>query len=169
MEHAKKYVLVDPQMYRPSLPEKSLSELDKVIHQTLNSQLPDDEKAKLYMSALHRFKAYDAKPPPTKINLESELAGSLPPNQQYKAKKLLRLIKDNPDIEWNDKGELIYKQTPIPKSHVADLFGDALASTRPTEGAIGWEAFDEGISHAPASLVKKRIPKRKRGRPRWIT
>ena len=168
MEHAKKYVLVDPQMYRPSLPEKSLSELDKVIHQTLNSELPDDEKAKIYMSALHRFKAYDAKPPPPKINLESELANTLSPNQQYKAKKLLRLIKDNPDIEWNDTGELIYKQTTVPKSHVTDLFADALAPTRPSEGAIGWEAFDEGISHVPTTLVKKRVVKHKRGRKKWI-
>jgi len=168
MEHAKKYVLVDPQMYRPSMPEKSLSELDKVIHQTLNSELPDDEKAKLYMAALHRFKAYDAKPPPPKLNLESELANSLPPNQQYKAKKLLRLIKDNPDIDWKDTGELIYKQTTVPKSHVTDLFADALAPSRPTEGAIGWEEFDEGISQVPTTLVKKRTVKRKRGRQKWI-
>ena len=168
MEHAKKYVLVDPQVYRPSLPEKSLSALDNEIQTTLNSDLPDDEKAKLYVSALKRFKAYDAKPPPPKINLETELTNSLPPNQQYKAKKLLRLIKDNPDIDWSDSGELIYKQSLIPKSHVADLFGDALAPTRPVEGAIGWEAFDEGIAHVPSSLVKKRLTKRKRGRPKWI-
>ena len=167
MEHAKKYVLVDPQMYRPSLLEKSLSELDKVIHQTLNSELPDDEKAKMYASALHRFKAYDAKPPPPKINLESELAGALPPNQQYKAKKLLRLLKDNPDIDWKDTGELIYKQTTVPKSHVTDLFADALAPTRPSEGAIGWEEFDEGLSSVPTTLVKRRI-KRKREKKKWI-
>ena len=80
MEHAKKYVLVDPQMYRPSLPEKSLSSLDHDIQSTLNSQLPDDEKVKMYLSALKKFKAYDAKPPPQKINLSAELTGFLPPN-----------------------------------------------------------------------------------------
>jgi hypothetical protein len=168
MEHAKKYVLVDPQMYRPSMPEKSLSSLDHEIQSTLNSQLPDDEKAKLYVSALKRFKAYDKKPPPSKINIETELNDGLPPNQQYKAKKLLRLIKDNPDIDWSDKGELIYKQTKISKSHVADLFGDVLSTQRPVEGPVGWEAFDEGISEVPTALVKRRIQKRKRGRPKWI-
>ena len=168
MDHAKKYVLIDPLMYRPSMPEKSLSELDKVIQSTLESQLPDDEKAKLYVSALKRFKAYESgmKPPPPKPNIESEIA--VPPNQQYKAKKLLRLIRDNPDIDWSDNGELIYKQSLIPNSHVSDLFNDALAAKRPAQGAVGWEQFDEGLERVPTDLVKKRVAKRKRGRPTWI-
>src|SRR6059036_3031801 len=130
MEHAKKYVLIDPQMYRPSMPEKSLSALDQVIQSTLNSDLADDEKAKLYVSTLKRFRAYEnsAKPKPPKPNIESELAGAVPPTQQYKAKKLLRFIKGKPEIDWSDKGELIYKQSLIPKSHAADLFGDVLAA-----------------------------------------
>lgn len=168
MEHAKKYVLVDPQMYRPSMPEKSLTALDLQIRDTLNSQLPDDEKAKLYVSALKRFKAYDngtKLPAPPKLNLETEAVDSLPPTQQYKAKKLLRLIKDNPDIDWSDKGELIYKQTKIPKSNVSDLFGDALSAKRPVDGPIGWEAFDDVLdsSKVPPTLVKRRKLKRK-----WI-
>src|SRR6059036_287799 len=170
MEHAKKYVLMDPQMYRPSMPEKSLSALDQVIQSTLNSDLPDDEKAKLYVSTLKRFKAYDksSKPAPPKPNIESELVGSLPPNQQYKAKKLVRLLKDNPDIDWSDKGELIYKQNLIPKSHASDLFEDALSSKRPVDGPIGWETFDEGLVNVPSTLVKRRTPKQKRGRRKWI-
>ena len=80
MEHAKKYVLVDPQVYRPTMPEKSLSALDQVIQSMLNSELPDDEKAKLYVSTRKRFKAYDksAKPQPPKPNIESELVGTMP-------------------------------------------------------------------------------------------
>ena len=173
MEHAKKYVLVDPQVYRPFLPEKSLSILDHEIQATLNSGLPDDEKAKLYVSALKRFKAYDnsTKPPPPKLNLTTELADSLPPNQQYKAKKLLRLIKDNPDIDWSDKGELICKQSLIPKSHAADLFGDVFSAKKPVDGPLGWEAFDEGLdsSRVPADLVKRRVVKRKRSKQKWTT
>jgi len=66
MEHAKKYVLVDPLMHQQTVPIQQqqqssaqseqtvikLGELDKDIQITLNSQLPDDEKAKLYMTAL---------------------------------------------------------------------------------------------------------------------
>ena len=130
MEHAKKYILVDPQMYRPSMPEKSLSTLDTEIQTILNGTLPDDQKAMLYTLTLKKFKAFDnnTKVPELKISAESELAGELPPNQQYKANKLLRLIKDNPDIEWSDKGELIYKQTLVPNSHITDIFDDIFAT-----------------------------------------
>ena len=95
MDHAKKYVLVDPAMYRPSAalpiaapiavsvaPIATPSSLDKEIQQTLDSQLPDDEKAKLYISTLRRYKAYNQKPAPTKVNLETELSGSLPPSEE---------------------------------------------------------------------------------------
>jgi hypothetical protein len=163
---AKKFVLVDPLLYRPSLSEKSLSGLDSEIRNTLNSQLPDDEKAKLYVSALRRFKAYDTPPPQPKKNLE--FIDELAPNQQYKARKLMRLIKENPDIIWSDSGELIYKQTKVPKSHAADLSEDALSTKRTVEGRIGWEAFDKGLEGIPSTLVKRSAPKRKRGRQKWI-
>ena len=58
MEHAKKFVLVDPRMYRPSMPEKRLSSLDEEIHSILNNDLPDDQKANLYMTKLNKFKSY---------------------------------------------------------------------------------------------------------------
>ena len=60
MDHAKKYVLVDPQMYRPTMPEKSLSTLDSEIQKTLNSDMPDDQKVKFYVSTLKKFKTYNA-------------------------------------------------------------------------------------------------------------
>lgn len=174
MEHAKKYVLVDPLMHQQTVPIQQqqssaqseqtvikLGELDKDIQITLNSQLPDDEKAKLYMTALRKYKAYNKKPAQPNLDLETELGGSLPPNQQHKAKKLLRLIKENPDIDWSDKGELIYRQTLVPKSHVSDLFADALAAKRSVRGPIGWEAFDSGLDAVPPALVKRRK------KPKW--
>ena len=164
MDHAKKYVLVDPQMYRPSLPEKSLSGLDLEIRTILDNDLPDDQKAIMYTAALKKFKTYDnnTKIPEPKHMIASELTDTLPPNLQYKVKKLWRLVKDNPDIDWSDKGELIYKQSLIPNSHVSDLFSDALASKRSLEGPIGWEEFDDVLdsSKVPTTLAKRRGVKR---------
>ena len=175
MEHAKKYILVDPQMYRPSLPEKSLSGLDLEIKTILNNDLPDDEKAKMYSSVLKKYKTYDnsTKIPEPKPTID--LTDTLPPNQQYKVKKLWRLVKDNPDIDWSDKGELIYKQNLIPNSHVSDLFSDALSTKRPVQGPIGWEEFDDVLdsSKVPTTLAKRRVVKRlakkakRQGEPAW--
>ena len=166
MEHAKKYVLVDPQIYRPSMPEKSLSTLDTEIQTILNGDSPDDQKAMLYTLTLKKFKAFDnnSKAPDTKITVEDKLVGELPPNQQYKANKLLRLIRDNPDIEWSDKGELIYKQSLVPNSHITDIFDDVFAIKKPVEGPPGWEEFDDALdsSKVPTNLVKRRIKKQKR-------
>ena len=95
----------------------------------------------------------------------------MPTTQQYKAKKLLRLIKDNPDIDWFDSGELFYKQALIPKSHAADLFGDVFSSKRAFDGPIGYEAFDEGLasSRVPADFVKRRVVKGRKRKLQWST
>ena len=90
-------------------------------------------------------------------------------------KKLWRLVKDNPDIDWSDKGELIYKQNLIPNSHVSDLFSDALSTKRPVQGPAGWEEFGDVLdtSEVPTTLAKRRVVKRlakkakRQGEPAW--
>lgn len=157
MQHAKKYVLVDPNMYRPSMPEKSLSLLDSEIERTLSADIPDDVKAKLYTSTLKRFKAYDdtMKPQVEKKSLEAELLESMPATQQYKAKRIMRHLKDNPEASWTDKGELIYRQSTIPNSDIVDLVSDALKTKSIGEPPAGWEEFAKALksSSAPEELV----------------
>ena len=70
MEHTKKFVLVDPRFVRPSMRDKVLSGLDTEISDILNSDAPDEIKARSYVTALARFKNYSAPPkseqaPPT--------------------------------------------------------------------------------------------------------
>src|SRR6267154_2525035 len=62
MEHTKKFVLVDPRFVRPSMREKAMSGLDTDISSILNSDVPDEIKARSYVSALARFKNYSAPP-----------------------------------------------------------------------------------------------------------
>src|SRR5438876_9739159 len=60
MEHTKKFVLVDPRFARPSMRDKVLSGLDTEISDILNSDVPDEMKARSYISALARFRNYSA-------------------------------------------------------------------------------------------------------------
>jgi hypothetical protein len=124
-------MIIDPKMYRPSMYNKSLSAIDIDIETTLLSDLPDDEKVKRYTATLKRFKAYE-EPKIEKVpvidQLETNVLQSVPPNQAYKAKRLLHHIKREPD--WTKDGELIYKQTKILNSNIGDLMNDALETKR---------------------------------------
>ena len=62
MEHTKKFVLVDPRFVTPSMRDKVLSGLDTEISSILNSDVPDEIKARSYISALARFKNYSVTP-----------------------------------------------------------------------------------------------------------
>ena len=154
MDHAKKLVLVDPRMTRPSMKDKTLSNLDTIISETLNSEMSDDEKAKRYAMALRSFKYYDAPPAPAKDEKESEILSSIDPSVQYKAKRLLDQLKRNPDVDWSGKGELIYKQSLIPNSNVVDLLSDVLKK-KSTELPTGWKQFAASLkeTNAPRELI----------------
>ena len=111
MEHAKKYMLVDP--HRPTIKEKTLSNLDSVIEEILRSDLPYDEKAKRYTVALNKFRAIEDYSPRVSETLQnkdfdSNVINSVPLAQQYKAKRLLDYLRKDPEIQWSDKGELIH-------------------------------------------------------------
>ena len=96
---ARKMVLVDPRMVRPTIKDKTLSQLDEQIESVLNSDLPDDLKAKQYMMALNRSKHYDAEPktPTSSIVPENEnfeeIVNSLDQNQKFKARRILTQLK----------------------------------------------------------------------------
>jgi hypothetical protein len=180
MNHTKKLMLVDPKLYRPSMREKSLSALDNDIDSTLQSDLPDDEKAKRYSASLKRFKAYEelkTEKTPVIDELESGVLQSVPSNQAYKAKRLIQHIKREPDLDWTKEGELIYKQTKIPNSNIVDLMSDTL-KTKSTDLPIGWEEFARGLGKAPQDLIanterRKYIrdpatPKRKQKKRHWL-
>jgi hypothetical protein len=156
MEHAKKLIVMDPRMIRPSMKDKSLSNLDRVISETLNGDMTDDEKAKRYAIALRNYKYYDAPPPPPPIKetIESDVLTSVEPDIQHKAKQILDRLKKNPDVKWSPKGELIYRQTLIQNSNVVDLISDILKKKTATAPA-GWAEFSDGLKavNAPREFI----------------
>ena len=66
MDSAKKLLLVDPsctaQLYRLTTTDKKLTFLDLEIDDTLNIDLPDDLKAKRYLTLLKDYRKYDTLP-----------------------------------------------------------------------------------------------------------
>src|ERR1700690_130392 len=157
MEHAKKMMLVDPRFARPSMREKFLSALDTEIANTLDSDEPDDVKAKNYIMTLNRYKFHGEIPKPAVKpieKLESSVMQSVSQKQQYKAKRAMDLLKRNSDVDFNDQGELIYRQSRVPGSNIVDLFED-LPRTTSSEPPVGWEALASSLkeSKAPREIV----------------
>ena len=72
MEHAKKMMLVEPNFYRPTTTEKTLTGLDKEMQEILHSSVPDDVKIKQYSQALKKFVSYQEIPGQTTGNCKKE-------------------------------------------------------------------------------------------------
>jgi len=163
MDHAKKLMLVDPKLYRASMREKTLGKLDEEIEHTLNSELPDGEKALNYIDALRRYKFYGIEPKANKTeeekgdSMESEILESVSSDVRHKAKRLLSHLKRDSNFKIGSEGEIIYKQQKIPRSHVGDLLSDILEKKKTTadEGPLGWRKFSNSLKSldVPSNLI----------------
>ena len=169
MQNAKKFVLLDQATYEKrassnrdfAVPattnaDKHVTQFDHDMKSVLDSNEPDDVKAKLYTQALNKFKTL-SQPPPT-LNIGSyadvvtdeEILDSVPTTLRHKARRLLRFVRETTGLNWNDRGELIYKQTVVPNSNIIELVNDVLRQ-RSSDRAIGWKEFASGLA---ASNVK---------------
>ena len=149
MEHAKKLMLVEPKLFHPSMREKTLTRLDEEIEKTLNSDLPDGEKAIKYIEALRQYKYYESpqtkeKEQETQANVKSEILSSVSGAQWHKAKRLLEHVKRHKDVEIGEKGELIYNNQKIQQSRVCDLLNDILQK-RSSSILPGWKKLSDSL------------------------
>ena len=135
-----------------------------------------EEKLKLYHQILQKYLLYKDKVEPmtvigepslpelhTKIpvateetqeSLEAEIIQSAPKNLRHKASILLKRLKQDDNIAWNTKGELVYKGDVIPNTHIHDLVQDVLRK-RNTHVPVGWQTFARTLreSNIPQDLV----------------
>ena len=91
-----------------------------------------------------------------KIN---EIIDRVPKSLKQKARRLLDNIKGT--VSWNDRGETVYRNVPVPGSYIVDLVNDALRKRKSFQ-PVGWKTFARGLKdvNAPMDLV---------GNPdRWI-
>jgi hypothetical protein len=160
MDHVKKFVLVDPAtlpaatlqptLYRPI--DRKLSSLDADVSSVLNSDMPDDEKAKRYLFALRRYRHFEAAPS-EKTDPVEDILTSVKPDLRIKAKRLLKQIK--PHIRWSDEGELVTDENElVPDSNIAELLNEA-TSKESKDNVIGLEEFAKALkrSGTPNHLI----------------
>jgi len=153
MEHAKKLLLVDPA--RQTASEKKLSKLDEDISRILNSDMPPDKKAKWYSQALQSAKYFDSTRP-KQISPETQLVHSMPSNLQGQAKQMLDKI--HPFVSWSDSGELVYKDSVVPFSNIAELLTEVLQQRSSQDpDPVGWHEFAQTLKEAdvPQELIRR--------------
>ena len=77
------------------------------------------------------------------------------------ARQLSNKRKENRDVlHWNDKGELMYENKPIPGSHVVDLVNDIVRHRKGFE-PVGWSVFARGLARMNVQENLVRNPQRR--------
>ena len=157
MEHAKKLMLIDPRLIRPSMREKTLSKLDEEIEQTLSSDLEDSEKAQRYIAALKKYKYYESpkREEDSEAGVESKILSTISVAQRHKARRLLEHLKRDADVKIGDEGEFIYRQQKVSESNVGDLIYDLLQK-KTGEHPRGWREFADVLKalNVPKDLIE---------------
>lgn len=163
MNYAKKMVLVEPRQlekYKETMVDKTLSKLDGELYEILQRNISDDEKAKLYSSSLSRYLNIDKPNVVTKFDdddddavkemkkstdVETLVLDSVPKKWKRQASRLLTHIKNNPDVGWSEKGELVVKNTVVSKTHVVDLINDLMRKRTSARTPNGWKRFADAL------------------------
>ena len=171
-------VLVEPRQiekWKETMVDKTLSKLDGEMYEILHRDIADDNKAKLYSNSLSRYLNIDKPDVVTKFEsgvaaaaqglspltvdysklIEHEVLNSVPKKWKTQASRLLTHMNVNPDIRWNSKGELILKNTTIPKTHVVDLVNDLLRKRTSSSLPTGWRQLADALkdSNIPHELI----------------
>ena len=86
--------------------------------------------------------------------VESDVIDSVPKSLRRKARLLLQKVKQHDLVDWNEKGELVFKGSPLPGTHMVDLVNDVLRR-RKTFTPRGWQQFAQVLStmNVPQDLI----------------
>lgn len=155
---------------------KAMDVLDTGMQSALTREdIPVEERMQQYDQALARYMHVhdEYRPQPIKASthvpiakstpedsteptdaIKDELMASVPPSMKRRAEQLWRRIKTSQYVDWNDRGELIYKGNTIKGSNVVDLVNDVLRK-RKAFNPEGWEVFGDALreENVPQNLI----------------
>lgn len=155
---------LDEEMRKVLDTNESIAEKVKSYNQILQSYLTHQQNftGSLNPSKIH----YNEKQDPTKNvttdtkkdTVVSEVLESVPKTMVNKAQLLVKRLKNQPDVNWNEKGEIELNGSLIPGSNLADLVNDVLRDRKTVDGPTGWQEFARYLEkiNIPQELVGNR-------------
>ena len=162
----------DEQIQKPRLPPDPNVSATASLQRDLSSVMASDdlseaEKSQLFGQTLHKFKTAHQKalnetsihldPTSSSSKMNQLVVDSVPKTMKRKAQLLISMLKDNPNISWEDDGTVKLYGKPIPGSNIIDLVNDVLRQRKGSEPA-GWQAFAEGLRdmNVPQDVIGNR-------------
>ena len=78
----------------------------------------------------------------------------VPKSLKPKALRLMKRLRNDPSIQWNDRGGLIIEGSAIPGNNMIDLVHDVLRKRKQSD-PVGWQPFAKHLKHInlPMELV----------------
>ena len=73
-----------------------------------------------------------------------------------RARQLIKKLKSSKDlIGWNEQGQMVFKERPVPSTNIVDLVNDSLRQ-RKNFNPDGWELFSKVLGHlnVPEGIVR---------------
>ena len=139
---------LDPNVSVTASPQRDLSSV------MANEDMSEAEKSQLYAQTLHKFKTARQKalketslfPNLTLVSskMKQLVIDCVPSTMKLKAQLLVSLLKNIPNVSWEDDGTVKLYGKSIPGSNIIDLVNDVIRHCKGSE-ATGWQAFAEGL------------------------
>ena len=87
--------------------------------------------------------------------IEQDVVESVPKSLKTKAERLLQRIKLDPEVKWNNLGELEFQGQLIRNSNLTDLVNDVLRQRKNSSDPLGWETFADVLHrlNVPQELI----------------
>ena len=167
----------DKQYQKPILPPNpqavDASHLLKDMNQILQkTELSEAEKAQKYGETLFKLQhslektknkkkkktpsmlASTDSPQPSDEASHDQILQSVPKTMQRKAELLLRMIKNNNNLTWDEQGVVSYKGERIHGSNIIDLINDTIRQRKGVEPR-GWKTFSKALheSNIPQEVI----------------
>ena len=118
-----------------------------------NEDLSEGEKSQLYSRTLHQLQMAHRKaleinklqlPESISSKINQRIMNSVPTTMKKKARLLMSMLQDHPNLSWDENSTVKMYGQPIPGSNIIDLVKDALRQRKGIE-PTGWQPFAEGL------------------------